>query len=112
VFGQDIWDSLYLRAAQGSYPASVPDNRNAARALSLSLHFFAALCYVMIHALVLFNQMITLNVALNSDSGSLITVLVSNQFVELKSCVFKKFSKENLFQISCSGTITLLILRN
>lgn len=69
------------------------------------LHFLAALIYVVLHSLVLFNQMVTLNVALNSESGLLITVLVSNQFVELKGCVFKKYSKENLFQISCSGTV-------
>jgi hypothetical protein len=47
--------------------------------------------------------MVTLNVALNSESGLLITVLVSNQFIELKGCVFKKYSQENLFQVSCSG---------
>src|SRR4051794_11651674 len=38
------------------------------------------------------------------DSNSLLTLLVSNQFVELKGSVFKKFEKENLFQIACAGT--------
>jgi hypothetical protein len=58
-----------------------------------------------IHALVLFHQAVTLNVAINSDSTSLLTLLVSNQFVELKGSVFKKFEKENLFQIACAGNI-------
>ncbi len=55
------------------------------------------------HSLVLLYQMITLNVAINSGTGALITLLISNQFVELKGAVFKRYSKENLFQIACSG---------
>ena len=29
--------------------------------------------------------------------------MVSNQFVELKGSVFKKFDVKNVFQMSCSG---------
>lgn len=54
--------------------------------------------------MVLFFQAVTLNVAINSFSNALLTLLVSNQFVEIKSAVFKKFEKENLFQLSCAGT--------
>lgn len=59
--------------------------------------------YCCIHTLVLIYQIIALNVAINSHSNALLTLLLSNQFVELKSSVFKKFEKENLFQLSCSG---------
>jgi hypothetical protein len=58
---------------------------------------------IVIHTMVLFFQAITLNVAINSFSNALLTLLVSNQFVEIKSAVFKKFEKENLFQLSCAG---------
>jgi hypothetical protein len=34
-----------------------------------------------------------------------LTLLVSNQFVEIKQSVFKKFEKENLFQVSCSDVV-------
>ena len=51
----------------------------------------------------LFFQVVTLNVAVNSHSNALLTLLISNQFVELKGSVFKKFEKENLFQIACNG---------
>jgi hypothetical protein len=44
-------------------------------------------------------------VAINSFDHSLITLLISNQFVEIKGAVFKKFEKENLFQMSCAGKI-------
>lgn len=55
--------------------------------------------------MVLFFQMVTLNVAVNSYSNALLTLLISNQFVEIKGSVFKKFEKENLFQLSCSGRL-------
>ena len=48
-------------------------------------------------------QTVTLNVAINSHSKALLTILVSNNFVELKGSVFKKFETNNLFQMSCSG---------
>ena len=47
--------------------------------------------------------MISLNVAVNSYDNALLTLLVSNQFVEIKGSVFKKFEKDNLFQITCAG---------
>lgn len=49
--------------------------------------------------------MVTLNVAVNSYSNALLTLLLSNQFVEIKSTVFKKFEKENLFQITCADVV-------
>ena len=36
------------------------------------------------------------------DLSKLIDFLISFQFVELKGSVFKKFDKNNLFQVSCS----------
>lgn len=47
----------------------------------------------------------TLNVAINSYSNALLTLLLSNQFVEIKGSVFKKFEKENLFQLTCAGMV-------
>ena len=57
----------------------------------------------MAHALVMVYQLISLNVAINSYDHALLTLLVSNQFVEIKGSVFKKFEKDNLFQITCAG---------
>ena len=61
--------------------------------------------FLVIHCLVLLYQVITLNVAVNSYSTSVLSLLVSNQFMELKSSVFKKFERENLFQLSFSDSI-------
>lgn len=63
------------------------------------------LFFLVAHTMVLFFQMVTLNVAVNSYSNALLTLLISNQFVEIKGSVFKKFEKENLFQLSCSGKL-------
>jgi hypothetical protein len=38
-------------------------------------------------------------VAINSSNKALLTIMMSNNFVELKGSVFKKFDKNNLFQV-------------
>ncbi|PSK34204.1 Endoplasmic reticulum membrane protein 65 [Elsinoe australis] len=67
--------------------------------------FLLALAYNVIHATLLFYQVVTLNVAVNSYSNALLTLLMSNQFVEIKGTVFKKFEKENLFQLTCADVV-------
>jgi hypothetical protein len=64
-----------------------------------------ALVYTVVHAAALLYQVITLNVAVNSYSNALLTLLVSNQFVEIKGAVFKKVEKENLFQLTCADVV-------
>jgi hypothetical protein len=83
--------------------------------------FMLALIYNVVHAAALFYQVITLNVAVNSYSNALLTLLMSNQFVEIKSTVFKKFEKDNIFQLTCADVVerfqlwlmlTIIALRN
>ena len=130
-FGHDIFDTLYLNFGSllppspgQSMPKSTEDSTKSGTTvarLSPVTHFFVALAYtskhrlrtiqqnvdnwflIVIHSLVLFFQVITLNVAVNSFSSSLFALLVSNNFVELKQSVFKRFNSGNLFQLSCSG---------
>ncbi|KPV72068.1 uncharacterized protein RHOBADRAFT_4739, partial [Rhodotorula graminis WP1] len=98
-FGQDLQDSLFSRQTLGRRTdGSRPHLRPAALgALTLA--------YVVAHSVVLFYQLITLNVAVNSYSNALLTLLLSNQFVEIKGSVFKKFEKENLFQLTCADIV-------
>jgi len=70
--------------------------------------------YNVSHTLVMVYQLLALNVAVNSYDHALLTLLVSNQFVEIKGSVFKKFEKDNLFQITCADiverfTLTLML---
>jgi len=67
--------------------------------------FVLTLIYNVIHATALFYQVITLNVAVNSYSNSLFTLLLSNQFVEIKGTVFKRIEKQNLFQLFCADVV-------
>jgi hypothetical protein len=68
-------------------------------------HLLLAIGYVFLHALLVLLQATTLNVAINSSNKALLTIMMSNNFVELKGSVFKKFDKNNLFQVRVSVPI-------
>lgn len=94
AFGQDAIDALFWTATE-------PKDRNRSR-LSITGHAFFALFYVVLHSSLIMFQCISLNVAINSDNKGLLGIMMSNNFVELKGSVFKKFDKNNLFQLTCS----------
>ncbi|KAL4922313.1 eukaryotic membrane protein family-domain-containing protein [Aspergillus aurantiobrunneus] len=99
ALGQDVLECLFSREALERRP----DGRSKIfRPFGL---FLLALTYTVTHSTALFYQVMTLNVAVNSYSNALITLLLSNQFVEIKSSVFKKFEKENLFQLTCADVV-------
>eukprot|EP00064_Thunnus_orientalis_P017823 superscaffoldBa00003895_g17909 len=71
------------------------------RVLLALLRLLTLPCCVL-HAILIMVQATTLNVAFNSHNKSLLTIMMSNNFVEIKGSVFKKFEKNNLFQMSNS----------
>lgn len=75
-----------------------PPRREAGRWPGLDI--LLAVVYVFLHSVVLLYQVVTLQVAMNSNNNALFTLMISNNFVELKGSVFKKFEKDNLFQIA------------
>ncbi|KAF4013174.1 hypothetical protein G4228_004436 [Cervus hanglu yarkandensis] len=99
-FGQDILDALYWTATE-------PKERKRAH-IGVIPHFFMAVVYVFLHAILIMVQATTLNVAFNSHNKSLLTIMMSNNFVEIKGSVFKKFEKNNLFQMSNSDHLWVL----
>ncbi|EXJ95490.1 hypothetical protein A1O1_00612 [Capronia coronata CBS 617.96] len=99
ALGQDVLECLFSREAL----ERKPDGHS--KVLRPFWLFVLALVYTVAHSTALFYQVITLNVAVNSYSNALITLLLSNQFVEIKSTVFKKFEKENLFQLTCADIV-------
>ena len=78
------------------------------------LHFFIAIVYMFIHSfsknkskrdlfkrlLVMLVQATTLNVAFNLHNKVLLIIMMSNNFIELKGSVFKRFDKNYLFQVT------------
>ena len=92
--GQDVLDALYWTGTE-------PRGRRREHC-GVIPHLLLSLVYVFIHTILNLSQAIVLNVAINSFNKSLLTIMISNQFIEIKSSVFKRFEKNNLFQMSCS----------
>ncbi|KAG8743630.1 hypothetical protein FRC11_013803, partial [Ceratobasidium sp. 423] len=101
-FGQDILDCLFSRSTLSVLTYRLPVTPYTLRPF---LYFGLASCYLVLHSLILVYQLISLNVAINSYDNALLTLLISNQFVEIKGSVFKKFEKDNLFQITCADIV-------
>ena len=99
AIGQDIIECLF------SSETLSRNNSGRSKLLLPFGMFVLSLAYNVIHVLCLFYQVITLNVAVNSYSNSLLTLLISNQFVEIKGAVFKRIEKENLFQLTCADVV-------
>jgi hypothetical protein len=117
--GDDVLDALYTLL---DAPAHGPDPA-AGRAgrvqwwLRVGAHWVLALGYLLAHTALTLLQVVTLNVALNSQENALFVILTSNNFVELKSFVFKKYSHATLFQVVSNDVVerfqllvTLLVL--
>ncbi|KAI7157840.1 DUF747-domain-containing protein [Hortaea werneckii] len=99
AIGQDILECLFSKE-------TLERNEEGQSKVSQPLWMFlGALVYNVLHSTALFFQVVTLNVAVNSYSNALLTLLMSNQFVEIKGTVFKKFEKEALFQITCADIV-------
>lgn len=94
AFGQDTIDALFWTATE-------PKDRSRAH-LGVIAHIVFALTYIVLHSGLIMLQATALNVAINSNNKGLLAIMMSNNFVELKGSVFKKFDKNNLFQLTCS----------
>ncbi|EEC50312.1 predicted protein [Phaeodactylum tricornutum CCAP 1055/1] len=88
--GQDCLESMYWN--------SVSRPRSSRMIISIALVLIYATC----HTLILFVHVETLNVAMNSADQALLTLLISGNFAEIKSTVFKKYNKPALFKITAS----------
>lgn len=97
--GQDVLECLFSREVLER------DLDGRSRIIRPAWMFLVALMYNVTHAAALLYQVITLNVAVNSYSNALLTLLLSNQFVEIKAAVFKKVEKDNLFQLTCADVV-------
>ncbi|XP_071947913.1 transmembrane anterior posterior transformation protein 1 homolog [Antedon mediterranea] len=112
-FGQDILDALFWTATE--------PKKKRREHFGIIPHLGLAIVYVFLHAVLVLFQATTLNVAFNSHTKALLTIMMSNNFVELKGSVFKKFEKRNLYQMSCADIreryhylvlLSIVVLRN
>ena len=100
--GQDTMDTFFWSLTHPS-------------AFRLFFHFSFAVLYMFAHSFIMLlqgnpsilrgigNKMkrlaTTLNVAFNNHNKVLLLIMMSNNFIEIKGSVFKKFEKNNLFQV-------------
>lgn len=88
--GQDCLDSMYWNTTRRP------------RSTRMLVSVTVVVVYVVCHTLILFVHVATLNVAINSADHALLTLLISGNFAEIKSTVFKKYNRPNLFKITAS----------
>ncbi|ULT92744.1 hypothetical protein L3Y34_010080 [Caenorhabditis briggsae] len=93
--GQDMFDALL-------FTANSERRLSAGHIVRTTLHLIVAIVYATIHSFLVILQATVLNVAFNSHNQTVLAIMMSNNFVELKGAVFKKFAKANLFQMACS----------
>uniref|UniRef100_A0A8C1NVU7 Transmembrane anterior posterior transformation 1b n=1 Tax=Cyprinus carpio TaxID=7962 RepID=A0A8C1NVU7_CYPCA len=89
-FGQDILDALYWTATE-------PKERKRAH-IGVIPHFFMAVLYVFLHAILIMVQATTLNVAFNSHNKSLLTIMMSNN---VSTNIKERFTNYTLLLIVC-----------
>lgn len=88
--GQSILDVLYYMNIKSDVRGSI----------KFGILYVFSVFYVSLHAYILIYQTVSLNVAANSYSNALFTLLFSTLFGELKSTIFKDFDTEELVEIS------------
>ncbi|EFP00707.1 hypothetical protein CRE_21263 [Caenorhabditis remanei] len=93
--GQDMFDALL-------FTANSEKRVSPGHIVRTTLHLIVAIVYATIHSFLVILQATVLNVAFNSHNQTVLAIMMSNNFVELKGAVFKKFAKANLFQMACS----------
>ena len=71
-------------------------------AVAAGARVVGACALLLLHAVLLFVQTMVLNVTVNSQPGALVALLVSNNAIELKGAVMKRFDAENLLQLTCA----------
>uniref|UniRef100_A0A7S3P4P9 Uncharacterized protein n=1 Tax=Amphora coffeiformis TaxID=265554 RepID=A0A7S3P4P9_9STRA len=88
AMGQDCLDSMYWNTV------------NRPTSMRMIISVVVVLVYCTIHTLFLFVHVATLNVAMNSADQALLALLISGNFAEIKSTVFKKYNRPALFKLT------------
>jgi len=104
-FGQDIQSAMTFMISDLDIGKSSRKHVTGKVYIHACIALVMNAAYTCIHSLIQLYRVITLNVALNSSNNALWTLLVSNNFVELKGSVFKKFASDNLFQLACGDVV-------
>ena len=83
--------------AEGPSPAAAARRSDWLR---LGADFFVCAGVMLLHSFVLLCEAIAFSVAVTSESGNLMAILLSNNFNEIKSSVFKNMSVDKVWRMS------------
>lgn len=103
--GARIWPTEILREES---PLHALEKRTAVSFFLLIWTAGTAMISTALHSLSLLLVAVTLNVAVNADDHSFVALLVSNNFNELKSSIFKKYTPESLHSVCVVDAIERL----
>ncbi|KXZ44340.1 hypothetical protein GPECTOR_69g433 [Gonium pectorale] len=96
-FGNDV-----LEALSGTCTQWLAGRK---RGLQLAADAGVAGALITLHALTLMCQALILAVALNSSRNGLVALLIANNFVEIKSTVFKKWDSTRIWALVCADAV-------
>ncbi|XP_038696761.1 protein POLLEN DEFECTIVE IN GUIDANCE 1 isoform X2 [Tripterygium wilfordii] len=101
-FGGDVLQTLFNSAEE--LARCSPENT-----LFWTWRFFSdqalAMVASILHSFILLAQAITLSTCIVAHNNALLALLVSNNFAEIKSSVFKRFNKDNIHRLVYSDSI-------
>jgi Eukaryotic membrane protein family len=97
-----VFDRLFSSLGQDALESMYWNTVNRPRSSRMVVSVAVVWVYAVLHSLLLFGHVATLNVAMNSADQALLTLLISGNFAEIKSTVFKKYNKPALFKITAS----------
>uniref|UniRef100_A0A0G4HPZ3 Uncharacterized protein n=1 Tax=Chromera velia CCMP2878 TaxID=1169474 RepID=A0A0G4HPZ3_9ALVE len=77
----------------------------AAAAAYVAGRLMVVVLYVCLHSSLHLLRVLALNIAINSSENAMFLIVITNNFAEIKSSVFKKFSQSALFQVQASSDV-------
>ncbi|XP_022734103.1 protein POLLEN DEFECTIVE IN GUIDANCE 1-like isoform X2 [Durio zibethinus] len=101
-FGGDVLETLF-NSAEGLANCSQEKMRFWIRRFVSDQAL--AMAFSILHSFILLAQAITLSTCIVAHNNALFALLVSNNFAEIKSNVFKRFSKDNIHRLVYSDSV-------
>ncbi|KAK1442874.1 Tapt1 family protein [Babesia gibsoni] len=89
------------------YAPSFPDEHKDTdyELVELFMKYLLVVSYILFHSLMHLVRVLSLNIAINSSDSAMFLLLVTNNFAEIKSTVFKKFNHISLFPIVATDAV-------
>ncbi|KAH7289317.1 hypothetical protein KP509_31G069900 [Ceratopteris richardii] len=101
-FGSDVLQ-VVLNSAENV--ATCTNSALLREAMRFLLDECIAIVSFVFHSFIILAQSITVSAAIRSHNNALLTLLISNNFAEIKSNVFKRLAKDNLHKLAYLDTV-------